>query len=141
ARDAVAWAELLALREEVARVLEPMRKSGGIGAALDVDVEVYVDAPRAARWQVYGEELRFFLITSSCVVRTTEQAPVDALAGTLVLIAERVPVKLRVQASAAPKCVRCWHHRGDVGTHAQHPELCGRCIDNIEGPGEDRHFF
>ena len=141
ARDAVAWAELLALREEVARVLEPMRKSGGIGAALDVEVDVYVDAARAARWQVYGEELRFFMITSSCVVRTTEQAPVDALAGTLALGAERVPVKLRVQASAAPKCVRCWHHRGDVGTHAQHPELCGRCIDNIKGPGEDRRFF
>ncbi|THD07020.1 isoleucine--tRNA ligase [Metallibacterium scheffleri] len=141
ARDAVAWAELLALREEVARVLEPMRKSGGIGAALDVEVDVYVDAARAARWQAYGEELRFVLITSACRVHALDAAPADVLAGSLVLGAERVPIKLRVQASAAPKCVRCWHHRADVGTHAQHPELCGRCIDNIEGPGEDRRFF
>jgi len=141
ARDAVAWAELLALREEIARVLEPMRKSGGIGAALDVEVDVYVDAARAARWQAYGEELRFVLITSACRVHALDAAPADVLAGSLVLGAERVPIKLRVQASAAPKCVRCWHHRADVGTHAQHPELCGRCIDNIEGPGEDRRFF
>ena len=141
ARDADAWAELLALREDLARMLEPMRQAGGIGAALDVDVDVYIDAPRAARWQAYGEELRFFLITSSCRVHALDAAPADALAGSLVLGAERVPIKLRAQVSAAPKCVRCWQHRADVGTHAQHPELCGRCIDNVEGPGEDRRYF
>ncbi|WP_297902024.1 isoleucine--tRNA ligase [Metallibacterium sp.] len=141
ARDADAWAELLALREELARVLEPMRQAGGIGAALDVDVDVYIDAPRAARWQAYGEELRFFLITSSCRVHALDAAPADALAGSLVLGAERMPIKLRVQVSAAPKCVRCWQHRADVGSHAKHPELCGRCIDNVEGPGEDRRYF
>ncbi|EQD81234.1 Valyl/Leucyl/Isoleucyl-tRNA synthetase, class I, anticodon-binding domain protein, partial [mine drainage metagenome] len=75
ARDAVAWVELLALREEIARVLEPMRKSGGIGAALDVEVDVYVDAARAARWQAYGEELRFVLITSACRVHALDAAP------------------------------------------------------------------
>jgi isoleucyl-tRNA synthetase len=24
---------------------------------------------------------------------------------------------------------------------AAHPELCGRCVSNIEGPGEDRKWF
>jgi isoleucyl-tRNA synthetase len=27
-----------------------------------------------------------------------------------------------------------------VGAHADHPELCGRCIDNVAGPGEIRRF-
>ncbi|HRP73161.1 MAG TPA: zinc finger domain-containing protein, partial [Luteimonas sp.] len=40
-----------------------------------------------------------------------------------------------------PKCVRCWHHRDDVGSHAAHPQLCGRCVSNVEGPGEDRRWF
>ena len=22
-----------------------------------------------------------------------------------------------------------------------HPEICGRCVSNIAGPGEDRHWF
>ena len=118
-----------------------MRKGGDIGAALDAEVEVYVDAVRAARWQAHGEELRFFLITSSCRVHALAQAPADALEESLDLGAERIPVKLRVAVSAAPKCVRCWHHRDDVGAHAAHPELCGRCVDNIEGPGENRRFF
>ena len=39
------------------------------------------------------------------------------------------------------KCVRCWHYRADVGAHAGHPELCGRCVSNIDGAGEDRRWF
>jgi isoleucyl-tRNA synthetase len=47
---------------------------------------------------------------------------------------------VRVSPSTHAKCVRCWHHRADVGTHADHPELCGRCVDNVAGPGEIRRF-
>ena len=39
-----------------------------------------------------------------------------------------------------PKCIRCWHHREDVGTHAEHPELCGRCVGNVDGEGEQRRY-
>jgi isoleucyl-tRNA synthetase len=45
------------------------------------------------------------------------------------------------QPTTKAKCVRCWHHRADVGAHAAHPQLCGRCVSNIEGPGEDRMWF
>jgi isoleucyl-tRNA synthetase len=47
---------------------------------------------------------------------------------------------IKVTASKHSKCVRCWHHREDVGTNDKHPELCGRCIVNIEGPGEAREI-
>ena len=39
------------------------------------------------------------------------------------------------------KCIRCWHYRPDVGSNPAHPEICGRCVSNIEGPGEDRRWF
>ena len=42
--------------------------------------------------------------------------------------------------SAAPKCERCWHYVGDVGTVSAHPTLCGRCADNIDGQGESRDY-
>ncbi|MFZ1626069.1 MAG: zinc finger domain-containing protein, partial [Gammaproteobacteria bacterium] len=38
------------------------------------------------------------------------------------------------------KCVRCWHRLPDTGKSAAHPELCGRCVTNIEGPGEIRRY-
>jgi isoleucyl-tRNA synthetase len=34
--------------------------------------------------------------------------------------------------------VRCWHQREDVGQSVDHPELCGRCIENVTGAGENR---
>ena len=40
----------------------------------------------------------------------------------------------------APKCERCWHHRPEVGSNAEHPTLCGRCVENVAGPGESRTF-
>ena len=45
------------------------------------------------------------------------------------------------QRTAKSKCVRCWHHREDVGADDTHPLLCGRCISNIDGAGEDRRWF
>jgi isoleucyl-tRNA synthetase len=67
-----------------------------------------------------GDDLRFVLITSAATV-----ARGDALA-------------TAVTASANAKCERCWHYRADVGTHAGHPTLCGRCAANLFGSGEHR---
>jgi isoleucyl-tRNA synthetase len=47
---------------------------------------------------------------------------------------------VRIRTSGHPKCVRCWHHRADVGSHDAHPELCGRCAVNIDGEGERRRY-
>ena len=30
--------------------------------------------------------------------------------------------------------------REDVGGNAEHPELCGRCVENVAGEGESRRF-
>ena len=45
------------------------------------------------------------------------------------------------QPTSKAKCVRCWHRREDVGADPRHAELCGRCVGNIEGEGEDRVWF
>jgi isoleucyl-tRNA synthetase len=117
--------QLLALREQVSKVLEPMRANGLIGAALEAEIAISVNAATAAKWQPLAEELRFLFISGDVTV-----TPVDA--DEVFVLAE--PTK-------KTKCVRCWHHRTDVGVHAEHPELCGRCVSNVEGPGEDRKWF
>ena len=47
-------------------------------------------------------------------------------------------VALLVTPSEQEKCVRCWHYRADVGSVPEHPEICGRCVENVCGPGETR---
>jgi len=42
--------------------------------------------------------------------------------------------------SSHQKCVRCWHHREEIGENEEHKDLCGRCIENVEGEGETRVF-
>ncbi len=117
--------QLLALREQVSKVLEPMRANGAIGAALEAEITVAASEEQAARWQPLAEELRFLLISGDVQVRpaTTDEVFVSA------------------QPTSKTKCVRCWHFRSDVGSVAAHPEICGRCADNIDGAGEDRRWF
>ena len=79
------------------------------------------------------DELRFVLIVSQAQLRPLTDAG-DAAP-------TEVPgLCLRITPSANPKCVRCWHHRPDIGVHAEHPELCARCVENIVGAGETRHY-
>jgi len=123
--NAADFDQLLALREQVAKVLEPMRANGAIGAALEAEITVAANEETASRWQPLAEELRFLLISGDVQVRpaTTDEVFVSA------------------QPTGKQKCVRCWHYRADVGSVAAHPELCGRCVTNIDGAGEDRRWF
>jgi len=94
-------------------------------------------AEEVARFASLGEELRFLLITSHAQVHQAAVAPGGAVAATNT---GRSGVWILVQPSTDPKCVRCWHRRPDVGSDARHPQLCARCVSNIEGPGEQRKF-
>ena len=116
---------LLALREQVAKVLEPMRASGRIGAALEAEITLTASADTAAYLQPLAEELRFLFISGDVTV----------------VAAQTDDVFVSAQPTSKAKCVRCWHHRADVGVDAAHPELCGRCVSNVEGPGEERRWF
>jgi isoleucyl-tRNA synthetase len=47
---------------------------------------------------------------------------------------------ISVAVEDSPKCARCWHRRKDVGSDPKHPEICARCVENLEGAGELRRF-
>ena len=129
------FGRLLALREAVSKVLEPMRASGAIGASLEANVALYLDDELAALLRPVADELRFFFIVSGLELKPAAERPGDAIA------VEGQGAWIVAKPSDATKCVRCWHLLPDVGTHAGHPELCGRCVTNVDGDGEVRLFF
>ncbi len=131
------WADLLAIRDSASRVLEGMRKTDLIGAALEAKLAIHADEVTVARYAPAASELRFFFITSDVRLDLAGGQPESAVLTEL----EGADVWVSATVSEAAKCIRCWHRRDDVGSHAEHPELCGRCIGNIEGPGEDRRWF
>ena len=135
--DAIDWEALIALRADVTRELEKLRETGAIGAPLDARVDVYCTAEEYARFAALGPELRFLLITSHAHVHEVPGPPAGAVPATH---AGSGAVWVAVQPTSDPKCVRCWQRRGDVGEDSRHPQLCPRCVSNIEGPGEQRAF-
>ncbi|GAB6046958.1 isoleucine--tRNA ligase [Methyloparacoccus murrellii] len=124
------WELILNIREAVGKELEILRARDGIGSSLDAEVELHCADALYQRLAPVAGELRFLLINSETTVHRSAAAAPDDLEG----------LRIVVRPSTAAKCVRCWHHRADVGSHAEHPELCGRCVDNVAGSGETRRL-
>jgi isoleucyl-tRNA synthetase len=137
ALGAAFWDQVLQVREVVKKELEKLRVAGGIGGSLDAEVELYCGSELKSQLEKLGDELRFVLITSAAHVHGTTVVPDEAVHYTLESNDE---LWLAVSPSAHTKCVRCWHHRQDVGSNSEHPELCGRCVENVEGEGEQRRY-
>ena len=95
---------------------------------------LYCDERIRQTLEKIGDELRFVLITSEALLADLAAAHNDAAA------TEIDGLKVLISESTAEKCVRCWHRRPDVGSDPRHPQLCCRCILNIEGAGETRLY-
>ncbi|WP_444437611.1 isoleucine--tRNA ligase [Pseudomonas sp. A6] len=128
------WEQVMAAKAAVNKELENQRTAKAIGGNLQAEVTLYAEDDLARSLGKLGNELRFVLITSTATLAPLADAPADAVQS------ELPGLKLKVVKSAHAKCARCWHHREDVGSNAAHPEICGRCVENIEGAGEVRHY-
>ncbi|MEK9498339.1 isoleucine--tRNA ligase [Photorhabdus sp. P32] len=128
------WADLLAVRGEVNKVLEQARADKHIRSSLEAAVTLYADTELADKLNSLRDELRFVLLTSQVVVADYEQAGEDAQQS------EIGSLKIAFRKADGEKCPRCWHYAKDVGLVAEHAELCGRCVTNVAGNGEERKF-
>ncbi len=128
------WSGILEVREQVARELEKARVAGAIGSSLDAEVDLYCAPELRGTLASLEDELRFVLITSYARIHPAQGATPEAV--------ESGMKGLKIQVSVSPhaKCVRCWHHRADVGSNIEHPRLCSRCVENVTGAGESRCY-
>ena len=116
------WHRLREVRAEVLRAIEVLRERGQVGSSLQAEVTLELPAGLFEELSRLGDDLKFVLMTS--VARVVPGAE----------------LRVSVQPSAAGKCARCWHYRDDVGSHPDHPSLCGRCVGNLFGEVERRTF-
>ncbi|MEI7430285.1 MAG: isoleucine--tRNA ligase [Betaproteobacteria bacterium] len=114
------WSKIRGYRAEVTRALEELRAAGKIGSSLQAEVCIYADGEKYEILDSLADDLRFVLICSqTTLIRSAEE-------------------KLECAPLTHAKCERCWHVREDVGSNAEHPEICGRCVSNLHGEGESR---
>jgi len=133
-KNSVYWEKIRSVRDAVNKEIENQRNEGKIGSALEADVSLYCGPNLEKQLKELEDELRFVLITSAAKVIPEHSGPVD------VVITEVPGLALKIQAIPFPKCDRCWHRRDDVTANANYPGICGRCVENIAGPGERRHY-
>jgi len=128
------WQKVMAVRAAVGKELKKSRAKGDIGSSLNAELELYCNAEFFDVLKQLSNELHFIFIVSNASVIAEHNAPEEAIQ------TEIDGIKLKVVVSEHDKCVRCWHQRPDVGKQAEHPELCGRCVENVAGDGEHRHY-
>src|SRR5690606_3508305 len=128
------WATVMEVKTAVNKELESQRNEKRIGSALSAEVVLYCDTGLGETLAQLEDELRFVLMVSQAQIKPLQDAGEGAAA------TETEGLRLQITPSAHSKCVRCWHHRSDVGSHSEHPELCSRCVDNVSGEGEQRRY-
>ncbi len=119
------WRKIRSYRAEVMRALEALRIAGKIGSSLQAEVRLHCAGEKHAILSSLGDDLRFVMICSQA---------------TVIEVIDSADEQLLCAPLAAAKCERCWHVRDDVGSHADRPGLCGRCVSNLDGEGESRAF-
>jgi len=128
------WDQILQVKTAVNRALEAKRANKSIGSSLSAEVDLYCAPQLVESLARLEAELRFVLIVSRASVKPLAEAPGVATE------TELSGLKLEITASAHEKCERCWHFSSDIGVSENHPTLCQRCVDNIDGTGETRYF-
>ena len=116
------WTRIREIRDAVNKDIETLRADGKVGSSLQATVVLTVAADDHALLASLGQDLKFVFITSKVTLNAG-----DALA-------------IQSSSSDDSKCERCWHYSVDVGADSAHPGLCGRCISNLHGAGEQRKF-
>ncbi len=125
------WRRLRAVRDVVGPKLEELRREKAIGSSLAAEITMEASGRLGEELAAIGDELRFLFISSDVHLAPVTEAMESAeIEGDM--------LKVAVRATEHAKCIRCWHHRDDVGSNPDHPEICVRCVGNVEGPGESR---
>jgi isoleucyl-tRNA synthetase len=110
----IAVKELLEVRAVVQQSIEKARQEKKIGSNLEAYVKLSL--PKEGYDAFLGIEeatLREFLILSGIDISRGET------------------LAAQIEVNPHQRCERCWMHLPEVGSNADHPTLCSRCVDAV----------
>ncbi len=115
---------LLKVRGEINRGLEEARKDKRLATAQEAGVILGASG-----------ELFDTLKSQAAALQTLAQvAELKITPKAEGLAAQEIPgLWVKVEPAAGAKCIRCWFHYPGVGEDPQHPQVCARCRQVLEG--------
>ena len=118
-----AWSFLIKFRNDsVLPQLEQFRQMKTIGKSLDASINIKAAGDYLEYIKTRMEELRELVNVSQIKIEVLEEKLVWNEAGKAVTI---------VTKADGQKCERCWHWETNIGQNAEHPTICGRCVEAV----------
>ncbi|HZL13743.1 MAG TPA: isoleucine--tRNA ligase [Verrucomicrobiae bacterium] len=111
------WEILFKLRRDALIELEEARKSKVIGKSLEATLHCSRKDVGFTVAKAHTEILRELCNVSAISVEEGETKP---------------SVISPASKSGRQKCERCWHWETDIGQNAEHPTICGRCVEAVK---------
>ncbi len=113
------WADLMQVREAAQVSLEEKRREKLVGSSLEAAITIEANPARYALLKRYESDLPSIFIVSGVELKEVHNLP------------HAPDFRVLVSRSKWGKCERCWNYRPAVGTYADHPTLCDRCLEAI----------
>jgi isoleucyl-tRNA synthetase len=120
---------LLEVRDEINRGLEEARKAKVLATAQEAQVVLgAADAELLEKLKNSAQELKVLAQVAELTISGEPASMAQPLA------AQEIPgLLLQVTKASGEKCVRCWFTLDSVGQNDQHPQICHRCSQVLEG--------
>jgi isoleucyl-tRNA synthetase len=119
------WGKLITVRSEITKALEAARREKIIGHPLEAEVVLVVKGEWADFIKAGIEQVKDVCIISVLTVCEDEKDFPELTFQT----GDDIPeLAVAVHAARGDKCDRCWTRDTFVGTNAEHPQLCERCL-------------
>jgi isoleucyl-tRNA synthetase len=142
-RQALTW--VLSTKEQVNKLLEGPRSAGQIGSSIEAAIAVDrtwltqgLGAAKASFKQdsaAWAELFETLWIVSDVQWLAAGQSPSQPVLAETSVLGDgdsSVAITLFALQPQGTKCTRCWKIKPKVGSHAQHPGLCQRCLTAVE---------
>ena len=121
------WNYLFQVRGKVQSALEKTRRDKVIGSSLEAAVILHAIEPHGTLLKRYLADLSALFIVSCVSVEVVSSISMTGPG----LADSGLGIEIQVTKAEGTKCDRCWNIRQDVGVQAQHPTLCGRCVEAL----------
>lgn len=103
---------LFALRSEVSKQLEDMRRDKVIGSSLEAQVNLTSSDAELTVLNKYLAQLPEFFIVSHVTVQSGQR-------------------NIVTQKATGHKCPRCWYYSDNIGKNPAHPQICPKCTEAL----------
>jgi isoleucyl-tRNA synthetase len=118
--ERVEWEHLFRSRQEALPFLEEKRKAKLIGKSLDAKLTISGSADTDIAIEKRHLSDLQELLNISQLATFSDGQPLGGIKTYL------------IEKADGQKCERCWHWETDIGQHAGHPTLCGRCVEAVK---------